>query len=264
MANSAPKRTRPVSPNIQIYRPQLTSVLSIANRVAGVTLSIYAVALVVWLIAAAAGPQAYSTVHAFMRSWAGQVLLFGGTFSFFPAPLRRHPASGLGCGLRFRASYDLRIRMDGGDGKRGAHDGHLDRQHSLGRVNPMNRERMRSPLGRALGLGSAKSGVEQWWLERVTAMALIPLTVWFAVSIVVYMGSDYVTLMAWLRTPIATILMVLLLIGLFYHTALGLQVVVEDYVHSGMKLPALLGMRFGCFTLAVAGILATLRIAFGN
>ena len=83
MANSAPKRTRPVSPNIQIYRPQLTSVLSIANRVTGVALSIYAVALVVWLIAAAAGPQAYSTVQAFMQSWAGQVLLFGGTFSLF-------------------------------------------------------------------------------------------------------------------------------------------------------------------------------------
>jgi succinate dehydrogenase / fumarate reductase, cytochrome b subunit len=83
MANSAPKRKRPLSPNIQIYRPQLTSVLSIANRITGVALSICAVALVVWLIAAAAGPQAYSTVHAFIQSWAGQVWLFGGTFSFF-------------------------------------------------------------------------------------------------------------------------------------------------------------------------------------
>jgi succinate dehydrogenase hydrophobic anchor subunit len=89
----------------------------------------------------------------------------------------------------------------------------------------MNRERMRSPLGRALGLGSAKDGAEQWWLERVTAIALVPLTVWFAASIIVHMGSDYVTFIAWLQTPIATILMVLLLTGLFYHTALGLQVV---------------------------------------
>ena len=121
---------------------------------------------------------------------------------------------------------------------------------------------MRSPLGRALELGSAKDGVKQWWLERVTAIALVPLTVWFAASIVVHTGNDYATLIAWLRTPITTILMVLLLIALFYHTALGLQVVIEDYIHSGMKIPALLGMRFGCFALAAAGILATLRIAF--
>jgi succinate dehydrogenase / fumarate reductase membrane anchor subunit len=126
----------------------------------------------------------------------------------------------------------------------------------------MNRKRMRSPLGRALELGSAKDGVKQWWLERVTAIALVPLTVWFAASIVVHTGNDYVTLIAWLRTPIATILMVLLLIALFYHTALGLQVVIEDYIHSGMKIPVLLGMRFGCFALAAAGILAMLRIAF--
>ena len=123
---------------------------------------------------------------------------------------------------------------------------------------------MRSPLGRALEIGSAKDGVKQWWLERVTAIALVPLTVWFAASIVVHTGNDYATLIAWLRTPITTILMVLLLIALFYHTALGLQVVIEDYIHSGMKIPALLGMRFGCFALASAGILAMLRIAFSS
>lgn len=128
----------------------------------------------------------------------------------------------------------------------------------------MNRERMRSPLGRALGLGSAKDGVEQWWLERVTAIALVPLTVWFAASIIVHMDSDYLTFIAWLRTPIATILMVLLVTGLFCHMALGLQVVIEDYLHSAVKIPTLLGMRFGCVALAVAGILATLRIAFGG
>ena len=128
----------------------------------------------------------------------------------------------------------------------------------------MNRKSMRSSLGRALGLGSAKDGVEQWWLERVTAIALMPLTIWFAVSILVHMNSDYVTVIAWLRTPVATILMVLLLTGLFYHTALGLQVVIEDYVHSGRKIAALIGMRLVCIVLAVAGILAILRIAFGG
>jgi len=126
----------------------------------------------------------------------------------------------------------------------------------------MDKERMRSPLGGALGLGSAKDGVEQWWLERVTAIALVPLTLWFVVSIVVHMNSDYATAIAWLQTPLAATLMVLLLTALFWHTALGLQVVIEDYIHSGLKLPLVIAMRFGCFVLAVAGILAVLRICF--
>jgi succinate dehydrogenase / fumarate reductase, cytochrome b subunit len=83
MASSTPKHRRPRSPHIQIYRPQLTSVLSIANRITGIVLSMYAVVLVAWLIAAAAGPRAYSTVDAFARSSGGQILLFAGTFAFF-------------------------------------------------------------------------------------------------------------------------------------------------------------------------------------
>lgn len=81
---SSPRtRGRPLSPNIQIYRPQLTSVLSIANRITGVVLSAFAVLVVVWLIAAASGPQPYSTVQRLIGSWFGQVLLLGCTFSFF-------------------------------------------------------------------------------------------------------------------------------------------------------------------------------------
>ena len=128
----------------------------------------------------------------------------------------------------------------------------------------MSKELMRSPLGRALGLGSARDGVEDWWLERVSAVALVPLTIWFTVLIVVHTGDDYAALIAWLRTPLTTTLMVLLLIALFYHSALGLQVVIEDYVHSGIKIPLLVGMRFGCLALAVAGIVAILKIALGT
>ena len=104
----------------------------------------------------------------------------------------------------------------------------------------MIREPMRSPLGQALGLGSAKNGVEHWWLQRVTAIALVPLTVWFAASLIAHAGNNYATVVVWLRTPTATIPMTLLLTALFYHTALGLQVVIEDYLHSRMKIPALL------------------------
>ena len=83
MSNSTPKRTRPLSPNIQIYRPQLTSVLSIVNRITGVVLSVCAVVLVVWLLAAATGPKAYAAVQHPIASWIGQIVLFGCTFAFF-------------------------------------------------------------------------------------------------------------------------------------------------------------------------------------
>lgn len=128
----------------------------------------------------------------------------------------------------------------------------------------MTRQSTRSPLARAIGLGSAKSGVENWWFERLTAVALVPLTVWFAASIIAHVNSDYDIFIAWLGAPLTTVMMLLLLIALFYHTALGLQVVIEDYVHGAAKLPLLVAMRLGCFALAVTGILANLRIALGR
>jgi succinate dehydrogenase / fumarate reductase, membrane anchor subunit len=127
----------------------------------------------------------------------------------------------------------------------------------------MAHQHTRSPLARAAGLGSAKSGVEHWWAERVSAVALIPLTLWFVASIIAHVGSDYVSFTAWLRELPTTILIVLLLTALFYHTALGLQVVVDDYVHSGLKFAALVAVRLGCFAIATVGILATLHIAWG-
>ena len=124
---------------------------------------------------------------------------------------------------------------------------------------------MRSPLRRALGLGSAKVGVEHWWIQRVTAVALVPLTVWFSGSIIALTGSDYDAFLVWLKAPLSAIMMVLLLIALFYHTALGIQVVIEDYLHSDRtKIPTVVAIHLICFALAVAGIFATLRITFGD
>jgi len=116
----------------------------------------------------------------------------------------------------------------------------------------------------AIGLGSAKEGAEHWWAQRVSAVALLPLTLWFVASIIAHNGSDYVTFIAWLRTPLATVLMILLLIALFHHTALGLQVVIEDFVHSGAKFAAVIAVRLGCFALASVGTVATLRIALNG
>jgi succinate dehydrogenase / fumarate reductase cytochrome b subunit len=107
MSNSATRRLRPRSPNIQIYRPQLTSVLSITNRITGVVLSIYAVLLVGWLIAAAAGPHAFLLAHTFIHSWIGQILLLACTFSFFVHLCGglRHLAWDAGYGFELRQIY---------------------------------------------------------------------------------------------------------------------------------------------------------------
>lgn len=107
MANAPSDRPRPLSPNIQIYRPQLTSVLSIANRISGIALAAYAVGLVIWLVAAANGPEAYATVHAFIGSWLGQILLLGCTFCFFLhfSGGIRHLAWDAGFGFSLRAIY---------------------------------------------------------------------------------------------------------------------------------------------------------------
>jgi succinate dehydrogenase / fumarate reductase, membrane anchor subunit len=121
---------------------------------------------------------------------------------------------------------------------------------------------MRSPLARAIGLGSAKEGLRDWWAERVSAVALIPLTLWFTAVIIAHSGSDYVTFIGWIRSPLSVTLMILLLLALFHHTALGLQVVIEDYVHSGAKFAWIIAVRLGCVAFAVAGIVATLHIAF--
>jgi succinate dehydrogenase / fumarate reductase membrane anchor subunit len=128
----------------------------------------------------------------------------------------------------------------------------------------MVRSSMQTPLAKAMGLGSAKSGVAHWRAQRVSAIALVPLTLWFAASIIAHSGSDYAAFIAWLRSPLTAGLMILLLIALFQHAALGLQVVIEDYVHSGGKFAAVVAVRLGCFALATAGIVATLSVAFGR
>ena len=128
----------------------------------------------------------------------------------------------------------------------------------------MSRQDMRSPLARALALGSAKSGVAHWWAQRASALALVPLSVWFAASIIAHAASDHAGFVTWLRTPVVATLMAVLLLSLFHHAALGLQVVIEDYVHTRVRFAAILLMRFGCVLWAVTGIVATLRIAFGR
>jgi succinate dehydrogenase / fumarate reductase, membrane anchor subunit len=124
--------------------------------------------------------------------------------------------------------------------------------------------RLRSPLGRVIGLGSAKEGVTHWWAQRLTAIALVPLTLWFIAGLIGITGADRVTVVAWLHNPLRAIATILMLFALFYHMALGMQVVVEDYVHTEWsKLTLLVLNKFIAIALGTGGIFAVLRIAFG-
>jgi len=123
----------------------------------------------------------------------------------------------------------------------------------------------RTPLGRARGLGSAKQGTGHWLAQRLTAVALIPLTLWFVISVLIHLHADYVTVLNWLHSPAVAVSLVLLLATLYYHAYLGVQMVIEDYVHNGwLKISSLMLLKYICILLAAAGIFAVLRVAFGG
>jgi succinate dehydrogenase / fumarate reductase membrane anchor subunit len=123
---------------------------------------------------------------------------------------------------------------------------------------------LRSPLGRVLGLGSAKDGTAHWWGQRVTAVALLPLTLWFVVSLLTLSGLDYETVRTWASVPVTGFLALLLVAVLTYHSYLGTIVIIEDYVtSSGMKVLSLMVLRFLYVLAGGAAIFAILRIVFG-
>ena len=123
---------------------------------------------------------------------------------------------------------------------------------------------MKSPLGKALGLGSAKEGTEHWWTQRVSAVAMVPLMLWFVVSVLTLPGYDFATVGAWMAAPVNAVLLLLTTGTLLYHSALGTQVVIEDYVKGGAKVVTLILVRFVYFVLAAAAVFAILRVSLGN
>ena len=131
----------------------------------------------------------------------------------------------------------------------------------------MNDTRMRSPLGRAIGLGSAKEGVQHWWVQRLTAVALVPLAVWFVIVILelAATGADRAELVAWVRHPVPAAVWSLLLIAVVYHAALGLQVIVEDYLgNRAARYTLLILIRLGAVLLGVLGIVAVVKLLLGG
>jgi succinate dehydrogenase / fumarate reductase membrane anchor subunit len=124
---------------------------------------------------------------------------------------------------------------------------------------------LRTPLSRARGLGSAKQGVHHWWAQRITAVALIPLVVWFAISLIMLSGADYAVVRAWIGSPVVMVLLTLTIVIGLHHGQLGMQEVVEDYVHSeGLKLALIVLLRFTAVFFGLAAIVAILRIGFGG
>jgi succinate dehydrogenase / fumarate reductase, membrane anchor subunit len=122
-----------------------------------------------------------------------------------------------------------------------------------------------TPLGRARSLGAARGGVGHWKLQRLTAMSNAVLVLWFVFSAMALAGASYEEVRAWLASPVTATLMILLVLSVFQHAPLGLQVIIEDYVHHpGARIAALVLVRFVVAGLAVACIVAILTVAFGS
>ncbi len=123
---------------------------------------------------------------------------------------------------------------------------------------------LRTPLARVRGLGSAKEGVRHWWAQRLTAAALVPLTIWFVIAVLTMIGADHATFTAWLAAPLPALLMILFIVAGFHHMRLGIQVVIEDYVHGTAKVVMQALLVAFTYTLGLACVLAVLRITLGG
>ncbi len=121
---------------------------------------------------------------------------------------------------------------------------------------------IRTPLGFVRGLGSAKDGTHHWWMQRVTSVALVPLVLWFVISLLSVSRVDYAVFQHWMSHPVNAGLMIALLATLFYHANLGMQVIYEDYVRpESKKFIAVLATQFVLFVLGAISIVAVLKIA---
>jgi len=121
----------------------------------------------------------------------------------------------------------------------------------------------RSPLGRARGLGSAREGAGHWWAQRLTAVALVPLCLWFVVGLVRLIGAEHALVADWIGSPLTSGLLVVLIVAVFHHAQLGLQVVIEDYVHhEGFKIAGIVIVKFAAILLGLWAVFSVLSISF--
>ena len=123
---------------------------------------------------------------------------------------------------------------------------------------------LRTPLARVKGLGSAKQGSHHWWQQRLSALLLIPLSLWFVYSLLSMTSSDYNSVVQWLRLPYVAVLLILFIISLFYHAQLGMQVVIEDYIDSEwQKITSIILVKLLAVIGALASVLSILNVFLG-
>ncbi len=123
---------------------------------------------------------------------------------------------------------------------------------------------LRTPLAHARGLGSAKEGSHHWWVQRLTAIALVPLSIWFIASLLCVSKSDYQSIVTWISNPVSAVLLIIFLSALYYHAYLGVQVVIEDYIDSEwQKIASVILVKFLALFSGLISIFAVLKISLG-
>lgn len=120
---------------------------------------------------------------------------------------------------------------------------------------------LRTPLSNAKGLGSAKEGAHHWWAQRLTSIALVPLTIWFAYSIASFGEYSYDAVVIWMQSPLVAVALALLVVTMFYHAQLGIQVIIEDYVGGWRKVASLILLNFVCISLVFMGLFSIIKVS---
>ena len=124
---------------------------------------------------------------------------------------------------------------------------------------------LRSPLAKVKGLGRSPDGTHHFWIQRLTSLALIPLTLWFCFSIALLSEASYAAVIAWLQSPFNAFMMILVVLISFHHAQLGLQVIMEDYIaHHGYRLAIILAIKFTSYFMMALGVYSVIKIALGD
>jgi len=124
---------------------------------------------------------------------------------------------------------------------------------------------LRSQLARVRGLGASHEGAHHFWVQRISGIALVPLVIWFVLSASTVVGADLATFKAWVGTHYNPVLLILLIVTMFHHAFLGLQVIIEDYVHGeAAKLTTLILVKFAVYLIGACAVFAVIRLTFGS